>query len=39
MLKVTLTLHNSGNNETYRKNEDWEGNSYALIHIRASGEQ
>jgi len=27
------TLHNWGNNESYRKNKDSEGNNYTSIHV------
>jgi len=29
-----VTLYNRGDNETYRKKEDLEGNSYALIQAK-----
>ena len=32
-----VTLHNWGNNETYRKNEDSEGNSNPLIQEQVAG--
>jgi len=34
-----VTLRNWGNNETYSKNEDSEGNSYTLTDTGASGRQ
>jgi len=32
-----VTLHNRGNNETYKKNEVSEGNSYTLIQGQVAG--
>jgi len=32
-----VTLHNCGNNETYRKNENSEGNSYTLTQGQVVG--
>jgi len=32
-----VTLHKQRNNETYRKNEDSEGNSYTLIQGQVVG--
>jgi len=32
-----VALHNRGNNETYRKNEDSEGNSYTLKQGQVAG--
>ena len=33
----TVTLHNWGKKESYRKNEDSEGNSYTLIQGQVAG--
>jgi len=32
-----VTLHNWGNNETYRKNEDSKGNNYTLTPGQVAG--
>jgi len=32
-----VTLHNRGNNETYRKNGNSEGNSYTLTQGQVAG--
>jgi len=32
-----VTMHNWGNNESYRKNEDLEDNSYTLIQAQMVG--